>query len=218
MSNVSDRHNVNPFVAGKSAALTGQRLAKVGYKSTKKQKAKFPSVCVSVPPIVSDSEEFNQAVGTGKFDKIIIAALENAQDGIIKSLYESAEGNLSSVSDSEICIDACLAYIDAEMSGGRMTKEFLESWFVDNVQDNLSVALCERTGMNLDDPKIGQAVNGFKGLISGLSGGKTFYSPEQITQVRKALELSSEDDEVSKKLNARLDTMEKKTDELVLNL
>lgn len=214
MSNVSNRYNVNPFVAGKSDALTGQRLAKVGYKTTKKAKAKFPNICVSVPFISDDDVNSNM----DKMIPYVRNMLENAQDGVIRSLYESTDGNLSSVSNDEISVNACIAFLDAEQSGGRLTKEFLETWFMENISDNLSVALCERTNLNLEDVKISQAVNGFKGLISGLSGGKTFYAPEQIVQVRKALELSSEDDDVCKKLMNRLNVMEKKTDELILNL
>jgi len=214
MSNVSNRHNVNPFVAGKSDALTGQRLAKVGYKTTKKNPAKFKNVCVSVPFVSDDDVSANSV----RMIPYIRTMIENAQDGIIKSLYESAQGSLSSVSDDEISVSSCIAFMEAEESGGRLTKEFLETWFVENVSDNLSVALAERTSLELEDGKILAAVNGFKGLISGLSGGKTYYAPEQIVQIRKALELCSEDDEISKKLVNRLNVMEKKTEELVLNL
>ena len=54
MSNVSTVHDVVPFVAGKTAALTGQRLAKVGYKSTAKNPARYASIAVSVPYINPD--------------------------------------------------------------------------------------------------------------------------------------------------------------------
>lgn len=215
MSNISDRHNVNSFVAGKSAPLTGQRLAKVGYKTTKKQKAKFPNVCVSIPFFDATSQEFVNAKANGKFDSIILSALESAQDGIIRSLYESSDGSLSSVSDSEISLNACIAFMAAEATGGRMTKEFLESWFVDNLSDNLSVALAERTSLEIDDPKITTAVNGFKVLISGLSGGKTLYAPEQIVQLQKALELTSCDDDVQKRLVQRLERMSQKPEVLL---
>lgn len=85
---ITNRHSVVPFTAGESKPMTGQRLAKVGYKSTKKNPARFKSVCVSVPEIPENNIR-------SELDRLIPhvrTMLENAQDGIIRSLYESREG------------------------------------------------------------------------------------------------------------------------------
>ena len=201
MSNISNRHNINAFVAGKSQPLTGQRLAKVGWKTTKKQKAKFSNICASVPMI--DPAELNME----RWHNHVRALMETAQDGIIRSLYESNNGNLSSVSDDEINESACLAFLDAESNGGRLTKEFLASWFDEMLADNLTVALAERTNSQIDDDKIKRAVHAYKAMITALSAGPTMYSPEQVAQLQKAIALASEDDETGTRLNKRLDSM-----------
>ena len=202
MSNISNRHNVNAFVAGKSQPLTGQRLAKVGYKSTKKNPAKFTSICVSVPMV--DPAE----LVLDRWTSHIKTLMENAQDGIIRSLYESSNGNLSSVSDDELNEAACLAFLDAESNGGRMTKEFLANWFDSNLAENLTVAIMEKLNTeNLEDVRIVKAIKAYKDMITALSGGATFYQPEQVKSLQKAIELASEDDDVSKKLTKRLDSM-----------
>ena len=201
MSNISNRHNINAFVAGKSQPLTGQRLAKVGWKTTKKQKAKFANICASVPmidPAILDLPRWSSHIK---------ALMETAQDGIIRSLYESNNGNLSSVSDDELSESACLAFLDAESNGGRLTKEFLASWFDEMLADNLTVALADRKAKELDDPMIQKAVQAYKGMITALSAGPTMYSPEQVAQLQKAIALASEDDETSTRLNKRLDSM-----------
>ena len=90
MSNVSNVHDVIPFVAGKSAALTGQRLARVGYKSTAKNPAKFPSVAVSVPFLSDDSLRENM----DSLLPYIKGMMEKTQDDVIRSLYESKDGSL----------------------------------------------------------------------------------------------------------------------------
>lgn len=208
MSNVSNRHSVIPFVAGKTQPLNGQRLAKVGYKSTAKTPAKFKSVAVSVPKI-NDPLSIEQME---KMNKHMIAVLETAQDGIIKSLYESSQGALSSVSDEEISFDACLAFLEAEAQGGRLTKEGLEVWFTGNVEGNLTVAIAEKLGWN--DPtqaqleQIAKHVAAYKALIASLSGGATVLNVDQIKQVKKVFDLASEEDDTLNKLKKRIEKME----------
>jgi len=57
---ISNRHPLNPFTSGASQALAGQRLAKIGYKSSKTAPARYPSVCASIPPI--DSAEVSARI------------------------------------------------------------------------------------------------------------------------------------------------------------
>lgn len=215
MSNVSNRHTVVAFESGKTKPLSNQRLAKVGYKNTKNQKAKYAPIAVSVPFLKDEDvlERMNDLVPYVK------GMLENAQDGIIKSLYESNEGILSSVSDDEIGIDAIIGYLENESNGGRLTKVMVEEWFVQNVQDNLYVVIAEKLGFTSGDPAynltkeqekvIEQHLNAYKGIISSLSGGKTILNPMQITGCRKALDMCMDDeDEIKVKLVKRLDRME----------
>jgi hypothetical protein len=206
MSNISNRHNVNLFVAGKSQPLTGQRLAKIGYKSTKKTPAKFKSICVSVSQIELTKEHWE--AHNDLFASIIKDALCNAQDGIIRTLYESSQGNLTSVSDDELSVNSCVAFIAAERDGGRLTKEFLSGWFNENMRDNLTIAIAEKLGTeDMEDKRIAAAVKAYHDMIASLSGGKTFYTPEQCKSLLRAIELSSVDDDTSAKLSARLEKM-----------
>lgn len=203
---ITNRHKLNPFVAGKSAALADQRLAKVGYKSTVKTAAKYQSVCVSVPVIAEFTEEQIQALGPH-----IIQMLENAQDGIIRSLYESRDGTLSEVSDDDISIDSCISFLEAESTGGRLTREYLESWFDQMMRENLTVVIATKLGFEeLNDDQmrtISQHLSGYRGLIASLAGGKTLLQEHQIRGIQKALEVSSVDDETGKRLNTRLALM-----------
>lgn len=204
---ITNRHAVIPFVSGETAPLAGQRLAKVGYKSSKTKAAKYKSIAVSVPKIIEPlSADILQRVS-----KHVVAMFENAQDGIIKSLYESREGMLSEVSDDDLSIDACIAYLDAESTGGRLTKELLELWFTDNVHDNLFVTIAEKLGFLEQTPAQVETINkhvvAYKNLVSSLSGGATVLNQKQQEQVRKVLDLSGADDDVCKKLTARLAKM-----------
>jgi hypothetical protein len=203
---ISNRHQVVPFVAGKSEPMTQQRLAKIGYKNTSKTPAKFPSVCVSVPFIDALTFEQFQRIATH-----VGSMLENAQDGIIRSLYESSDGKITEIADTDIDFDACVSYLDTAARGDRMTKEYLEQWFDSQVRDNLFVVIADKLGFSDITPEVEVTVEkhlaGYKVLISSLAGGKTILKPNQITAVQKALALASVDDDVSLKLNARLVAM-----------
>ena len=74
MSNISNRHTVNPFISGKSEALVQQRLCKVGYKKTKDCPNPLPSICVSVPHV--DPSAINGAILAG-FMPALISLIES---------------------------------------------------------------------------------------------------------------------------------------------
>lgn len=218
MSNVSTAHSVRAYDAKKSEALTGQRLAKCRYKSTEKNPAKYGSVCVSVPFVPEDA--LTDSVMVSRLVPHIRGMIENAQDGILRSLYESSDGTLSTITDSDLSLDACISFMDAESSGGRLTKEFIEAWFVSSVQDYLVALVAEKLGytpagtedgdsVELTEEQmatVGKHIAGYKGLYSSLAGGKTMLQETQVKSLVRVLELVDTDD-TSEKLKARLNGM-----------
>jgi len=206
MSLVSTIHTLFPFVAGKSASLTGQRLARVLYKPSKTNACKYASVCVSIPFIDKGHVQEN----LGKLEPYITAMLENAQDSLIKSLYESAEGELDMIIDADISVDALISFMAAEAAGDRITKDRIVAWFDSQVAENLSVVFAEKLQLDdVDSPVIKGHLKVYRDVLSMLAGGKTVLDKKQIIGCRKAIELASEADEISVKLTNRLDSMEK---------
>lgn len=215
MSNVSNRHSLNPFIAGKSQPLTDQRLAKIGFKQTDKMKKKgieaLPSVCVSIPQLeipAVDSKQFSRVL------PYVRSMIESAQDGIIRSLYESSKGALTTVSDEELSFDACINFLEAESEGSRLTKEFLQTWFNSEVADNLSVVIAEKlkfSELTPDNEKVIQKHVGlYRELVCSLSGGRSIFENNQLESMKVAINLSSEDDETSKRLLTKIENMQKK--------
>jgi len=213
MSHFPSTHLVTAFDSAKSQALSGQRLAKIRYKTTAKQKARFPSVCVSVPPISHDEITNNiQALMPH-----VRAMLEAAQDGVIRGLYETADGMLSSVQDSDISVAACIGWLEAESTGGRLTKEIIEAWFDTGLVDVVTALIVDKLGYGTGDDDltpeqehtVGKYVRGYKDMYSALAGGKTMYQEKQIATLLKVLSLADTDD-IGVKLDLRLVQMRNK--------
>lgn len=212
MSIIGTRHSLSLFTAGESKPATGQRLAKIGYKQTaamtKAGETAPPSVCASVPQI--DPVDI-----TANIDRLlpyIGNMLESAQDGIIRSLYESSGHALISVDDADISVSACVSYLAAEAAGDRLKKETVEQWFDSEVAENLTVFLAEKLGfteLTADNMKvIDKHVDIYRGLIVSLAGGKTILETKKINGCKKAISLSATADRIAQRLNDRLIAME----------
>jgi hypothetical protein len=212
MSNVSNRHTVVPFVSGETKALSDQRLAKIGYKPRGKNAAKFPSVAVSVPQI-------NPADITENVQRLlpyIGTMLEGTQDAIIRSMYEGSNGQLSSVADDDISINACIAFLEAEATGSRLTAEKIKEWFVENLTEPLTVYIAQKLGF--DDPNeaqmetIGKNLAAYRDTFAVLSGKMVFLEQKKINSLLMALSMLPEECEsdISAKLTAKLQAMNEK--------
>ena len=210
MSNVSNVHDVIPFVAGKTAALTGQRLAKVGYKSTAKNPAKFPSVAVSVPFLSDDSLRENM----DSLLPYIKGMMEKTQDDVIRSLYEAKDGALKIVQDHEISVQACIAFLESEAAGDRIKKEHIESWFDRVCSENVFTLIAEKLGYSGDElseeqtATVDKHVKVYREILSMLAGGRTILTPVQIKSCKTVIDVSEDDSGIGTKLMQRLTAME----------
>jgi hypothetical protein len=226
MSNVSTVHDLKPFKAG-DKPLSGQRLAKIGYKKTKNQTNPLQSVAVSVPFIDPASITSNIT----KLLPYVCNMLESAQDGIIRGLYESSGGNLKIVQDSEISVEACIGFLEAEAAGNRLTSDAVEKWFDAELSDNVFAMLAQKLGFlsvdstpdaTLTDAQeltVQKHVKVYRDVLASLAGGKTMLADKQIRGCRNALALAPDaDDQMVSRLSARLDTMERKNSEDFIDL
>lgn len=209
MSTLSNTHTIEKFDSATSKALTGQRLAKVTYKQTTTMTRKGivarQSACASIPPVAMPSSE-----QIAQMKAHILAMLEDAQNGILAARYEAGA---TSISDEELTIAACIAQLDAEAAGDRLSKEAVVAWFNESLQDVLTVALADKLGVS-DTPseaeavKLSQMITIYRDSFAGLAGGKTKYSPEKATKLLKVLEFADDSDRLADKFSARLTKMQ----------
>jgi hypothetical protein len=187
MSNISSRHSVVPFVAGKTLALSGQRLAKIGYKHRTQDANNLKSVAVSVPYLqASDVVDNLNALLPHIGDM-----LENVQDKIIRSLYESTGGVLSSVGNEEISVAQCVSYLNAQREGDRLTKEAISAWFEENLAENLATFIKTKNPV-LTDVMIEERCKAFSTLLQSLSGGRTQIEEKFLKNAEFAIAQAAE--------------------------
>lgn len=210
MSVVSNIHAIVPFVAGTSKAHTGQRLAKVGYKSTKKQAAKFASICASVPQIPEEEILGN----VNALVPHIRAMLEDTQDKILRSLYESSEGQRTEVRDEELSVQQCISFLSAEALGDRLSAEAIKEWFTGALQDSLLVLVADKLGfaqgedeIELNDAQMATCmkhVGIYRELLASLSGKNLRFEDKQLRGMENALALCEDGDKMAQKLGSKI--------------
>lgn len=214
MSQISTTHSIVAFDSKTSKAFDGQRLSKVWYKGKKAEEKK--PVCVSIPRVLSimvDTEVLEQ------LKPQVIAMIEGAQDKIVRERYETGA---TSIADSDISIQACIAWLQEEAVGGRLTKEYIVQWFSESLEEPLLVAIADKLGVGdtpseLEAKKLEQAVNVFRDSFAQLAGGATRFAPEKARKMLKVLELV-QDDTLAAKFQVRLEKMltrEEETEEML---
>lgn len=204
MSTFSNVHDFHSFNSKSSKANSGQRLAKVIYKSGKNVKEKKQSICVSVPVVaISDA----QCIA---LKAQVLELVESAQDGIIRDASEAGKTN---VSDAEISFECCKVWLETASESARITKEQMSEWFDENVQNPLILAFANKLGIS-DTPsakeqeKLDAILASYKSKFSAMAGGRTQFIPEVAKSLEKAVNLVSEPDEIAIRLITRLAKMQ----------
>lgn len=207
MSTLSTTHDVVSNADKKAKAFEGQRLVSLWFKQSKEQKAqgveaKKP-VAVSVP-VLSLSNE--QLVTVKAY---VVSYFQSVQDKIIRS---KVEDDASFITDSDISLEACIAFLEEDSKGARLNGEAIGEWFTETLADVLTVAFAEKLGVS-DTPteyetkKLETLVGMYKTKFASLASPKTSYPKEVSENLLKALELVGDDDILAAKFKARLTGM-----------
>lgn len=219
----TNAHSVVTYDPKTSKPFTGQRLAKVTYKTiTDKANAlygiKRESKCVSLPLITAKEVESNIIALTPHF----IEFLQGIQDKIVR---ERVDAGAKHITMDEVSIAGCVEWLEANNESGRLTKESVAAWFQENIAESLAVVLAEKMGVSEvpsdeESNKILAVVDAFKGKISALAGGKTTYEPKVCKSIITALELAPAGDALGNRFTARLTKMieESKANDALLDL
>lgn len=200
-----------------TAPLHGQRLVRLIAKSargTNKPTNEHlqQSLAVSVPPVTMDEV-------VAHIDKLVphvIGMVQDAQDKIIRE-YRIESGN-DSVNQSLIDINAVIEYLDSSATGERVSKEYLQEWFVSEYEDIAKQWINTIAGGSLSDIVIEQKTNLMRDMIAGWASPK--YSPNipslkaQIRFMNHCTSIDASDMRMTGFLNKASAMLEKKENEL----
>jgi hypothetical protein len=216
-------HNVVTY-DGKNKPFTGQRLAKVTWKTNNDKNSQWfnikrESKCVSLP-VVAVADITNNIAALSPH---LIAYLHGVQDKMVREMLD-AGNNVVSISTDSIGIPAILEYLESSDESGRLTKESVAAWFDSTVSDNLAMVISEKLGIGTDNnvpvtdaqsAKVLEVVSAFKGKIAALAGGKTSYEPKVCKSLLNALAVAPADDALAVRFTARLNKMIEESEKMV---
>lgn len=200
MSNVSNHHTVG-IHTDSSKALSDQRLSVVTFKTPKDKKddqtyKKPVARSVSIPVLKVEI-----------IPPILQAALQQAfhdlQDDVVRKLVVEkleSEPNVVSfdISDDAISFDAVAAYAASEAVSGKLSKELLENWFDENLDEPLTLALAAAmklsdTPTDAETARLDAAVKQHRVIISQLASPRAALPEKIVLQLQKAVALAPTD-------------------------
>ena len=157
-----------------TTALTGQRLVRLIAKSARgTDKPSNPnlsqSLAVSIPYVTMDEV-------VAVIDKLIphvIGMVQDTQDKIIRE-YRIESGN-DEINQSLIGVDAVISFLEQSATGERVSKEYLQEWFVSEYSEITKQWINGIAGGDLSEIVIEQKTNLMKDMIAGWASPK--YSP-----------------------------------------
>lgn len=177
MSNITGLIPANhSFVAldKNTTALTGQRLVRLIAKSARgtntPSNPNLPhSLAVSIPYVTMESV-------VAHIDKLIphvIGMVQDTQDKIIRE-YRIETGK-DDINQALIDVDAVIAWLDQSATGERVSKEYLQDWFVSEYEDVTKQWINQIAGGELNEDIVQQKTNLMRDMLAGWASPK--YSP-----------------------------------------
>lgn len=172
MSVISDVHQFQPLNKD-SKPLSGQRLARLIAKKNRNDEYESAhltqSMCVSVPMIGYDEigEQIEQLMPH------IQGMLEDAQDACIRE-FRLQHGR-DEIPQDAISIQAIVTYLEESSKGSRITKEWMQSWFIESYGDAASQFIRNAIDGAADEI-IQSKVAVIRDMFAGFASAR--YSPE----------------------------------------
>lgn len=168
MSNISTTHSIVKLERN-TAPLHGQRLSRLIAKADRNGNYPSPnlteSLAVSVP-IVND-EAIVECIDT--LMPHIKGWLQGVQDALIREFR--IEHGRNEVPEDAFNVAACVAYLDDNAKGDRVTKEYLSEWFNENYSAQCAVWI-ESIAPGMNEDTIASKVNVMRDMISAWASPK----------------------------------------------
>jgi len=172
MSNVSNTHQFQSLDKN-SKPLSGQRLVRLIAKADKNGNYPSPnlssSLCVSVPHVGQD--DIVQSID--RLVPHIVGMVKDTQDKIIREWR--IENGRDEIPEETFSVDNCIAWLDANAAGDRVTVEYLAEWFADTYGAIAGEWIAAQLKVSATDTAVSQKVAVLRDMFAGWASPK--YSP-----------------------------------------
>src|SRR5260221_3320398 len=143
-----------------------------------------------------------------KAQQVFLGVLEDAEDEIIRNMYETHKA--SKVSWDELGMQKALDYLTAERVSKRLTKEQIENWF--NIAgkqfcDVRAAQICEAKGIKDSETVAKQqagTLNAYRKAMCSLAAPVPNLGENEANALQNMLVVSKLDDDMAKVLKAKL--------------
>lgn len=214
-TNSTVTYPVTLYLPTSKPALPTDRLVVLNYKQTdemtKAGKKKPPSYCVSIPKLTI-------SVSPATLNAVLLKAAEEMQDDLIRSLIDVARAGMQtlpalfSINPSDITTEMVAAYQSQKTGNGHLSKDKLEAWFKIAVQEALEIALVTKKS-DITQEQLSKVVSDYRSVISSLASPRANLSETLQNQIRKALDLVTDESDTTKaSLLVKLDAFRVKTE------
>lgn len=198
---------VRLHTASSNIEQPSHRLAIIRWKDKKNDDGttvtKQPARCVSIPVV-------SLSLTPLCLQASMQEAFEEMQDKLIRSLIEASKETTFSLSLDEISPQAVADFAVAQNGPGKLSTKLLETWFDNNLSDNLTVTIANKLGLpdqptEEDTVKVSKAVASFRTFITGLASPRANLAPDVVAQLQKATALvENGDDKILQTINRKL--------------
>lgn len=195
--------NVHSFVKLTKDAkpMMDQRLVRLIAKGENKHANLAESLAVSIPRV--DQE---QAIAV--IDRLIphvVGMVQDAQDKIIREWR--IEHGRDEIPESVFSVDECVAWLDANAAGDRVSAEYLTEWFGEEYMTAAQRYISEALGVDIVNGEVPEIVqqkcNVLRDMFTGFASPK--YSPA-IPKLRAMIKFTKS----VRELDARMSAIETK--------
>ena len=191
--------NVHSFVKLTKDAkpMMGQRLVRLIAKGENKHANLAESLAVSIPRV--DQEQVIAVI-----DRLIphvVGMVQDAQDKIVREWR--IEHGRDEIPESVFSVDECVAWLDANAAGDRVSAEYLTEWFGEEYMSAAQHYISEALGVDIVNGEVPEVVqqkcNVLREMFTGFASPK--YSPA-IPKLRAMIKFTQSVSELDARMSA----------------
>lgn len=191
--------NVHDFIKldKDAAALTGQRLVRLIAKGANKHPNLAESLAVSVPRVAQDDV-------VAVIDRLIphvVGLVQDAQDKIIREWR--IEHGRDEIPQEVFSVDECVAWLDSNAAGDRVSAEYLGEWFAEEYGAVARSYIADAMGIDVVNGEVPEVVEQkYNVLVSMFTGwASPKYSPN-IPKLRAMIRFADAVSELDGRMSA----------------